>query len=171
MIVFFQKSLLFFALILVQLFFIDQMDLGTVNFFFSPLIYGLIIICLPPSIEIWLLMIIAMLMGFSVDLFRNTIGLNMSSLVVVAFLKNPLLNTIFSKDGYDPLKELNFVTIGWSNFLFFSLVMVFIHHFWFFTIEDFHFNKIHVLLLKSIVNSIFSVGIFSLVHLITINRN
>tara|TARA_B100000401_G_C52728406_1_gene682267 strand:+ start:192 stop:707 length:516 start_codon:yes stop_codon:yes gene_type:complete len=170
MIGFLQKGLLFFVLLVVQVFFIDQLDIGQANFFIAPLVYGLVIISLPPSLEIWLLMVLALIMGLSIDLFRNTIGLNMSSLVMVAFLKNPLLNTIFSKDGYDPLKELNFTTIGWSNFLFFSLVMLFIHHFWFYIIEDFHFNRLHVLLLKALINALISVGFFILVHLITIKR-
>ena len=149
MIGFLQKGLLFFVLLVVQVFFIDQLDIGQANIFIAPLVYGLVIISLPPSLEIWLLMVLALIMGLSIDLFRNTIGLNMSSLVMVAFLKNPLLNTIFSKDGYDPLKELNFTTIGWSNF---------------------HFSRLHVLLLKALINALISIGFFILVHLITIKR-
>ena len=36
--------------------------------------------------------------------------------------------------------------------------------------EDFHFNRLHVLLLKALINALISVGFFILVHLITIKR-
>ena len=170
MIFFLQKILMFSVLLLVQVFFIDQLDIGRANFFISPLVYGLVIICLPPSIERWLLMALALVMGLSIDLFRNTIGLNMSSLVFVAFFKNPLLNFIFSKDGYDPIKELNFNTIGWVNFLYYSILITFFHHFWFYTIEEFHFNRIDILFLKAIANALISTGIFFTIQLISIKR-
>ena len=68
------------------------------------------------------------------------------------------------------IKELNFNTIGWVNFLYYSILITFFHHFWFYTIEEFHFNRIHILFLKAIANALISTGIFFTIQLISIKR-
>ena len=167
MINFFSKSLLFFVILFIQIFFIDKMDLGGLNYFFAPIIYGLIIITIQPSIDLWILMLIALIMGLSIDLFRNTIGLNISAIVMVAFFKYPILNFLFPRDGYDPLKDLTPTNIGWNNYFFYVFIMLFIHHFWFFLIEDFHFNQLFQLFLKAIINSIVALFMFVLFYFLS----
>ena len=170
MINFLQKSLLFVCVLFVQIFFVDQIDLGGWNNYFSPLIYGIIIIFLQPSIELWIVMFIALLMGLGVDLFRNTIGLHISSLVFVAFFKYSFLNFIFPRDDYDQLKDLNIFNLGWSNYLLYTGVMLFVHHLWFYSIEDFHFNKFPFLILKAVLNSLIALAVFIFIYFINPKR-
>jgi hypothetical protein len=167
MINFFSKSFLFFVILFIQIFFIDKMDFGELNYFFSPLIYGLIIITIQPSVELWILMLIAFVMGLSIDLFRNTIGLNISALVLVAFLKNPILNFMFPRDGYDPLKDLTPINIGWNSYFLYVFIMLFIHHLWFLLIEDFHFTQLLNLFFKALVISFSALFLFVLFYFLS----
>ena len=82
----------FLILLLIQILLIDQIDLGSFNYYFSPIIYGLIIIIIHPGFDFRYLLIAAFIMGLSVDIFRNTLGLNISSLVAVAYFRKYILS-------------------------------------------------------------------------------
>ena len=47
------KILQFFLLITVQIFLIDEIDLGSFNYYFSPVIFGLFIISMNINVEIF----------------------------------------------------------------------------------------------------------------------
>ncbi len=164
------KVLQFFLLITVQIFLIDEIDIGNINYYFSPIIFGLFIISMNLNVEIWILMTLAFLMGFSIDIFRNTIGLNISALIVVSYSRNIILNMISPRDGFDPLKELNVNTMGLNRYLLYAGVLLFIQHFWFYIIEDFHFNQLHILFIKAIINSIIALGLIVLFQYLTLSK-
>ena len=46
-----KKGILFFILLLVQIFIVDQIDLGAFNYYFSPIVYGLVIIIIYPGFD------------------------------------------------------------------------------------------------------------------------
>ena len=53
----FKKAFVFLVLLLIQIFFIDQINLGSFNYYFSPIIYGLVLLTVHPGAEIRILLI------------------------------------------------------------------------------------------------------------------
>ena len=162
-----KKGLLFLLVLLIQLFFIDQIDLGFLNYYFSPLIYGLVVIIIYPAFDFSYLLIAAFFMGCSIDLFRNTLGLNISSLVAVAYFRKYILSLISPRDGFEPNKDLNIFNIGVGRFILYASIMLFFHHFWFYVLEDFHFNQLHILIFRAISNSIIALMFLLLIQYLT----
>lgn len=138
-------SLRFVFFVLLQALVFNQLEIG---FGFNPMIYPLFIILLPLSIGIIPSMLLAFIMGLAIDGISNTYGLHTSSLLLVAYLR-PLIYEIYSpREGYDPMKETNFFTMGsrWFFFAFGSLLLI--HHLWFFTLEIFKLNEFFFTLRK-----------------------
>ncbi len=165
-----KKGILFFILLLVQIFIVDQIDLGAFNYYFSPIVYGLVIIIIYPGFDFKYLLISAFVMGFFIDVFRNTIGLNISSLVAVAYLRKFVLAMISPRDGFDIKKDLNIINIGFSRFLIYASIMLMIHHLWFYLLEDFHFNQLHIFFLRSIINTIIALAFVVLFQYLTLRK-
>jgi hypothetical protein len=65
------------------------------------------------------LLVYAFVLGFITDIFRNTLGLNTSILLLVAFLKPTFLFSISSKEDIEKDVELTIFTIGITRFLLF----------------------------------------------------
>ena len=166
-----KKGTIFLILLLIQLLLIDQLDLGSFNYYFSPIIYGLVIILIHPGFDFRYLLIAAFVMGFSIDVFRNTMGLNISSLVAVAYLRKFILVFISPRDGFDLNKDLNIINIGLSRFLIYTGIMLVIHHLWFYILEDFHFNQIHIVFFRAFINSFIALAIIVLFQYLTFRKN
>ena len=166
-----KKAVIFIILLFIQIFWIDQIDLGSFNYYFSPIIYGLVLLTIHPGTKTSNLLIIGFIMGLSVDLFRNTIGLNISALVAVAYFRNTILSLISPRDGFDPIKDITIISVGLTRYLMYASIMLFIHHFWFYIIEDYHFNQLLFILFRSFINTFFALGIIVLFQYLTLRRN
>jgi len=165
-----KKAVLFLILLLIQVLLIDQIDLGSFNYFFSPIIYGLVIIIIYPGFDFRYLLIAAFIMGLSVDIFRNTLGLNISSLVAVAYFRKYILSMISPRDGFDLNKDLNIISIGLNRFIIYASIMLMIHHFWFYLLEDFHFNQLHIVFLRSLINTCIALAFIVLFQYLTLRK-
>ena len=77
----------FFGLIFIQIFFIDALDFGTYSSFFSPIIITFFILKQRLNTTVFQLLIAAFFLGLITDIFRNTLGLNTSILLIITFLK------------------------------------------------------------------------------------
>lgn len=166
-----KKIFMFIGVILFQVLILDEIEIGSFSYYFSPLVYGVFILTIKPSFQVWILLFIAFVMGLSVDIFRDTLGMHTSALLVVAIIKNPVLSLISPREGFDPNKELNVINIGINRFMILSGVLLFLHHFWFYMIEDFHLEILHYLILKSIINTAISLALIILFQYLNLNKN
>jgi rod shape-determining protein MreD len=92
----------FLFFVLAQSLIFNQLEIG---FGVHPMIYPLFIVLLPFEINAMLLLLIACIMGLSIDALSNTYGLHTTSLLVLAYLR-PFIFKIFApRDGYDSNKE------------------------------------------------------------------
>ena len=105
------------GLLFFQLFVIDVIDLGTYSSFFTPLIFSYVIFKRKLETTVTELLIFAFIVGFLVDVFRNTIGLNISVLLLVTFLRSRILNLISAREDFDDNIELNLFNIGILRYL------------------------------------------------------
>ena len=94
-----------FALILVQVLIVDQISYGSLNNCIAPIIVGTGIIILPVGLSRNRLLFIAFAIGVILDSFHNTLGINTSALVLLAFLRPLALKIISPREGIEAFVE------------------------------------------------------------------
>lgn len=160
MILFLQNIVRFFLLILIQVFVLNNIRfLGFIN----PYIYILFIFLLPVKFPRWLSLILAFIIGIIIDAFSNTYGIHAFSAVLIAFLRNPVINIFTSiEEGANPVPS--FYTFGVAAFIKYIITLVIIHHTTFFFLEIFGFENIGQTLLKIILNAFVTIVIILGIH-------
>ena len=90
-------------------------------------------------------------------------------MLLVAFVKKPLLDLMFYKDDIDETKDINIYSLGLSKFLIFALILLFIQHIWFYIIEYSSFYMLTNVIIKSIVNSVLATFILLIIQYLFVN--
>ena len=142
-------SLRFIAILLAQALVLNQIELGQGV---QLMIYPLFIFLLPVETSIVSLLVVAFFLGFGIDLFSNTYGLHTSALLGFTMLRPTFLRLFSSRDGYDSLLETNIFNMGMFWFVQSFGSLLFIHHLWFFVLEEFKFNDLGYIFLKTILS-------------------
>jgi len=122
----------FFLYFAIQVFVLKNVVLFGTAFSFLYVIYILIF---PLEIKTIPLMIISFLLGFSIDMFYDTLGMHTASLVLVAFLRKSWLNVHTPTGGFDDNTQPTVLNMGFGWFLTYALPLIFIHHLTFFFID------------------------------------
>ena len=89
----------FIVLVLIQIFILNN-----INFrgYLDPYLYVLFILLLPFDTPKWLLLLSAFLIGFFVDLFSHSLGMNAAASVFMAFMRPAILQLLSPGREYDP---------------------------------------------------------------------
>lgn len=117
--------------------------------------YPLFIFLLPIELGIIPLMLLAFVMGITIDSFSNTFGLHTSALLVFAYMRPIIFDLFTPRDGYDLLKELTIFDMGSKWFIKSFGLLLLIHHFWFFLIEILHLGEVLFILQKTLLSLVF----------------
>jgi rod shape-determining protein MreD len=156
---FLKNILQFIFLVLVQVLIFNNIELGG---YLNPYVYVLFILLLPFDTPRWLLLIIGFMLGLSVDILSETMGMHTSATVLMAFLRPSVLSMFSPREGYEKgsLPRIHFYGIQW--FVQYTLVLVFAHHAMLFLTEIFRIQDFFHILLRIILSTLFSVSIISL---------
>ncbi len=150
----------FILFVLVQAFILNQLEFG---WGILIMVYPLFIFLLPNELNISLSLLIALAMGFAIDLLSNTFGLHASALVLFAYLKPTVFARFAKQEDYDYNRETNIYTMGTRWFIYTFGLLLFFHHLWFFLFEIANFGEITYVLQKTVLSLIasflFSVGL------------
>ena len=166
----FQNISWFLVIVILQLFILDAINIGKHSTYFTPLIFSFFILKQRLEINVPVLLIYALLMGLTIDIFRNTLGLNASVLLLVAYWRSRFLFFISSKDDFETGLELNIFTLGLGRYVMFFGLCIFFHHLIFFLLEQFSFNNFSILLLRSLVNTLISLTILAFFQYLLISK-
>jgi len=140
----FQLIFLFLLLISLQVCFFDNIHLFE---YATPLLYIYFLIKLPISMNRNVVMLLGALLGFVIDVFNSTLGLCMTVLVIVSFLRHYLLKLFAPRDVFDDYIP-SFSTFGKYFFMRYAGVVTLIHIFLLYTIESFSLFNPFVLFLR-----------------------
>lgn len=122
--------------------------------YFNPMIYVWFILMLPTNTPKWLVLILSFLMGLIVDIFAGNIGFHVTVLTFIGFIRPLFINIFFSgKDTQTNLRP-SISEMGLSTFLPYLAILVFIHHFFYFTLEIFSLSEFFRTLLRIVCSSI-----------------
>ncbi len=83
-------------------------------------------------------LLLAFVLGWTLDLFYDTGGIHAAACVLVAFLRAGQLRIIRPRDGYDSQDTVNGHRMGWTWWLLATLPLVLVHHTAVFWIEVGH---------------------------------
>jgi len=148
------KNLLrFVILLLVQIFFFNNIEIGN---YINPYIYILFIILLPFATPAWMILISAFIMGLSMDIICETMGMHTSASVFMAFARPYILSFFAPHDGYEAgsLPGVYYYGVAW--FVKYAVIMVLVHHLFLFYAEMFKMHDFFATLLRVILSTLFS---------------
>jgi hypothetical protein len=149
---------MFISLVLIQVLFLNQIQLGG---FVNPYIYVLFVLLLPLSSPKYAVLLLAFLIGFTIDIFMNSLGIHTAATVFIAWLRPVIVRSISSRDeDKSDYPGLHQNKLSW--FLPYVGIMVFIHHFILFYIETFTFKGFLETFYHVLLSSLFSVFIIVL---------
>ena len=150
------RNILRFAiLVIAQALFFNNIQFSSLGV--NPFIYILFIILLPFETPKSLLLIIAFLLGLSVDLFSDTFGMHAAATVFMAYMRPMILSSIAPRDGYETGAFPRVFYFGFNWFFKYSLFLVLSHHFFYYFLEAFTFSDFFSSLFKIFISTILSV--------------
>lgn len=148
-----------FILVLFQVLVLNNIQ---VSGYINPYMYVLFILLLPFETPRWLLLISGFAIGISIDLFANTPGMHTSATVFMAFLRPYVLKSLMPHDEYEQSTYPRLYYYGFTWFLKYSLVLVFLHHTFLFYVEAFRITFFFHTMLRVLLSTLFSVFLITL---------
>lgn len=140
-------------LVFFQVVILNNIQLGG---YINPYFYVLFILLLPFETPKWLLLISAFVLGLSVDMFSDTIGLHAAASVFMAYCRPGVLKIVSSRQEYEPGIQPIIRDLGFKWFFSYSLILVSVHHVILFYLEIFGFSEFFHTLLRIAPSIIFT---------------
>lgn len=150
--------ILFVLLVLLQV-----MVLNRISFlgYAVPFLYIYFIVKLPIGMNRSLVIFLGFLLGFIVDIFCNTPGMNAAATTLAAFVRKPIQKLFFSVDDYNE-QTPRFSLLG-GTFVKYAVTITFVHTIALVSIESFsYFNIVSILLRIGLSTLVTSLLIFAL---------
>jgi len=140
------------------LIFFQVMILNHINFsgFINPYFYVYFILLLPFVTPKWLLLVSAFLIGFSIDFFSNTIGINAAASVMMAFARPYVIKAISTGTEYEVGERPSLKNQDFKWFVYYCVILILIHHFVLFFLEIFRFREFFITLFRVVLSSAFT---------------
>lgn len=151
-------TFMFVVLVLVQVLLLNQVQFSG---FINPYIYVLFIMLLPLNSPRYAVLILAFLVGLTVDVFSSSLGVHAFASVFVGYLRAVIIRMITNREedqsDYPGLAHTKF-----SWFLSYTAIMVFVHHLVLFYVEVFTLHNFLGTLYRVFLSSLFSIFIIVL---------
>jgi hypothetical protein len=152
------RTVFFNIIRFVFLIFFQVLILNHINLsgYINPYFYIYFILLLPFDTPKWMLLTASFAIGWSIDIFTNTIGLNAAACVMMAFARPFVIAAISS--GPESLlgdtPSLRNQGVKW--FLYYAVILIVIHHFALFFLEIFRFNEFFATFARVLLSSAFT---------------
>ncbi|MCK9164072.1 MAG: rod shape-determining protein MreD [Bacteroidales bacterium] len=130
--------------------------------YINPIVYVWFILMLPTNTPKWAVLLLSFSMGIAVDIFAGYIGLHCAILTFIGFIRPLFINIFFSGKEIESNLRPSIAEMGLSNFLPYLAILVFIHHFLYFTFEIFSFAEFFKTLLRITISSVSTILIILL---------
>ncbi len=155
--------LLFVALVLLQVFLFDNLNLGV---WVHPLVYVGFIVLLPMEMKQGWMLLSGLVLGVTIDLLLATAGLHTIATLLSAFARRPLLLLMSGKetmgDGGVPCSA----RIGTGKFLRYCTAVILVHCSVFFLFEAFGVRWFHITAVKIVASTAVTVLLIYVVQLL-----
>jgi len=146
----FNNIIRFILLVLFQVILLNKVQYSG---YINPYLYVLFILMLPVRTPGWIVLLSSFLIGITVDMFSDTIGLHASASVFMGFIRPIIINLLSPKENFDTTiyPGIKYFSLKW--FLTFSLILVISHHLIIFYMEIFSFKEFFRTFLRVLFSS------------------
>lgn len=144
----------FFIYVLAQAMLFKNLVLFNTGFCFLYIAYLLL---LPVETNSLVLMLVGFVLGFSIDIFYNSLGQHALATVFIAYVRNYWLSVIAPQGGYDAGASASLAENGLQWFLVYAMPLVFVHHLILFLVESAGFALFWYSMAKAISSMLFTV--------------
>ncbi|NLN73262.1 MAG: rod shape-determining protein MreD [Bacteroidales bacterium] len=116
------------------------------------------IIILPIKVNHTLLVLISFLLGYLVDMFSGgVIGLHAAAATMAGFIRPYVLKKYHTAEfEYDSKALPNIKNLGVSNFVIYSLIIIYTHHLLYYLLEAFSTKDFLLTMFRALLNSVFT---------------
>jgi len=156
--------ILFFIYLLVQVLLFRNLVLFNTAFCF---LYIVFILLLPIELSVIVLMGIGFILGFTIDIFYDSMGLHAFATVLVSYVRNYWMATITPQGGYDSGSSATIASNGLQWFLVYTLPLVFLHHLVLFFLEAAGFTLFWYTMLKIVGSLLLTMTVIILLQYVS----
>jgi hypothetical protein len=135
-----------------------------------PMVYLMAILFMPVLQPIWFVLLAGFLTGLSLDFFSDTGGLHAAAMTFMAFSRTYVLNKLEPQAGYSKEDRPGFRRFGAQWVILYIFLLVFLHHSFYFFIEEGSLVRWGVVLLKIGVSTAISTFLIVLLNLFIFRR-
>ncbi len=152
-------------LILFQVYVLDKIHLHQMV---TPYIYFIFILWLPFKINRSWLMVLAFVLGFTLDSFRHFPGFHAAACVLMAYIRPFIINLLIPQEGSETnYEEPSFQSMGGMlPYLIYMAILIFIHNIWLFLLEAWQLADVGYFFLNTLFSTIISLLLVFIVELI-----
>lgn len=134
------------------------------------MIYPLAVMLMPIKTPRIVLMLAALLLGLFVDGFYNSPGVHASAIVLLAYVRKPLLNLLEPYEGYNEEVGPSLRVMGVTWFMSFLAASLAIYLFVYFSVEAFSFVYLLSIVLDTLVSLLASFFVMLLIEVVFSSR-
>ncbi|WP_109699725.1 rod shape-determining protein MreD [Chitinophaga deserti] len=158
----------FILLILFQVLVLDRI---LVHQMVNPYLYMLFILLLPFNLPRPALQLLGLMLGLTLDMFSDSMGVHAAACVFIAYLRPFVLNILSPQGGFEgPQRTPSVTTMGVSQFAIYATVMVLLHHIAYFCLSVFSFSDPLYLLMKILLSTAASLFLILIYELLFFSR-
>lgn len=150
-----KNILRFVLLILVQFYVLDKIHVHQVV---TPYIYFLFILWMPFNLGRSWQLILAFLLGFTLDSFRHSPGFHAAACVLIAYIRPFLINILIPQEGADTnYEEPSARSMGGVfPYMIYAGLLALLHHAWLFFLEALEFGNFWYFIIKTLLSTAIS---------------
>jgi len=156
----------FIVLLLIQVLLLNNIKF---NGYLNPYFYILFILLLPKETPKWLLLVSAFLLGFGVDIFMKSFGINAAATVLVAFIRPSLIKYLSTGKDIEPNMQIGIKSFGFRWFFLYSLILIFVHNFVLYFLDIFSFNEILLTFYNILLGTIITLSLVIIIQYLFYN--
>lgn len=151
-------TVMFAVLVAAQVLVFNQVQFSG---FVNPYVYVLFVLLLPQSSPRYVLLVLSFLLGLTIDIFSNSLGVHAAATVFLGYVR-PLVIRIISNREEDRSDYPGLAQNKFRWFLYYVSIMVFMHHAILFYLEVFTFDQFFSTLYRVFLSSLFSIAVIVL---------
>ena len=147
------STILFIGLILLQIIVLNNINfLGYIN----PYFYIFFIFLYPIRKDDVSILILSFFLGLFIDIFSDSGGINAAATLFIAFIRIPVLQSVIGKREIE-YGTMTIFKLPFPKMFLYVVVLTFLHHFIVFGMEYFKWSKFGIILINTILTSIFTI--------------
>ena len=137
---------LMIVLVLLQSFIFSKINFNQIA---TPYVYVLFILLYPAHQNRYLFLILCFLLGWGIDLFEDTGGIHAFACLTIGFLSKYIIRMVSGTKFFE-LEEFRYSDFNVGQWIIYTFLMVFIHHFLLFFVESMSFANFGGIMFRTI---------------------